>query len=213
METESAKEYRYPPLSLLEEGTSGDGADIGDELKQNAELLVDTLKSFGVETRIINISRGPSVTRYELQPAAGVKISKITNLSDDIALNLATVGVRIEAPIPGKAAVGIEVPNKTTASVRLREIIGSKKFEDAKSRLTVAVGKDIAGNVITADLAKMPHLLIAGTTGSGKSVCINSFILSILFKSSPEEVKMLMIDPKVVELEVCDGLPHLLVPV
>lgn len=213
VETESAKEYRYPPLSLLEEGTSGDGADIGDELKQNAELLVDTLKSFGVETRIINISRGPSVTRYELQPAAGVKISKITNLSDDIALNLATVGVRIEAPIPGKAAVGIEVPNKTTASVRLREIIGSKKFEDAKSRLTVAVGKDIAGNVITADLAKMPHLLIAGTTGSGKSVCINSFILSILFKSSPEEVKMLMIDPKVVELEVYDGLPHLLVPV
>ena len=213
VETESAKEYRYPPLSLLEEGTSGDGVDIGDELKQNAELLVDTLKSFGVETRIINISRGPSVTRYELQPAAGVKISKITNLSDDIALNLATVGVRIEAPIPGKAAVGIEVPNKTTASVRLREIIGSKKFEDAKSRLTVAVGKDIAGNVITADLAKMPHLLIAGTTGSGKSVCINSFILSILFKSSPEEVKMLMIDPKVVELEVYDGLPHLLVPV
>lgn len=174
---------------------------------------MDTLKSFGVETRIINISRGPSVTRYELQPAAGVKISKITNLSDDIALNLATVGVRIEAPIPGKAAVGIEVPNKATSSVRLREIIGSKKFEDAKSKLTVAVGKDIAGNVVIADLAKMPHLLIAGTTGSGKSVCINSFILSVLFKSSPEDVKMLMIDPKVVELEIYNGLPHLLVPV
>ena len=213
VQPETVKEYRYPPLSLLEEGNSDTDLNIGDELKQNAELLVDTLKSFGVETRIINISRGPSVTRYELQPAAGVKISRITNLADDIALNLATVGVRIEAPIPGKAAVGIEVPNKATASVRLREIIGSKKFEEAKSRLTVAVGKDIAGNVITADLAKMPHLLIAGTTGSGKSVCINSFILSILFKSSPEEVKMLMIDPKVVELEVYDGLPHLLVPV
>lgn len=213
IEPETVKEYRYPPLTLLEEGNSDADPNIGDELRQNAELLVDTLKSFGVETRIINISRGPSVTRYELQPAAGVKISKITNLSDDIALNLATVGVRIEAPIPGKAAVGIEVPNKATSSVRLREIIGSKKFEEAKSRLTVAVGKDIAGNVITADLAKMPHLLIAGTTGSGKSVCINSFILSVLFKSSPEEVKMLMIDPKVVELEVYDGLPHLLVPV
>ena len=213
IEPETAREYRYPPLSLLEEGSSDTDPNIGDELKQNAELLVDTLKSFGVETRIINISRGPSVTRYELQPAAGVKISKITNLSDDIALNLATVGVRIEAPIPGKAAVGIEVPNKATSAVRLREIIGSKQFEDAKGRLTVAVGKDIAGNVITADLAKMPHLLIAGTTGSGKSVCINSFILSVLFKSSPEEVRMLMIDPKVVELEVYDGLPHLLVPV
>lgn len=213
IEPETVKEYRYPPLSLLEEGNSDADPNIGDELRQNAELLVDTLKSFGVETRIINISRGPSVTRYELQPAAGVKISRITNLSDDIALNLATVGVRIEAPIPGKAAVGIEVPNKATSSVRLREIVGSKKFEDAKSKLTVAVGKDIAGNVITADLAKMPHLLIAGTTGSGKSVCINSFILSVLFKSSPEDVKMLMIDPKVVELEVYDGLPHLLVPV
>lgn len=213
IEPETVKEYRYPPLSLLEEGNSDTDPNIGDELRQNAELLVDTLKSFGVETRIINISRGPSVTRYELQPAAGVKISRITNLSDDIALNLATVGVRIEAPIPGKAAVGIEVPNKATSSVRLREIVGSKKFEDAKSKLTVAVGKDIAGNVITADLAKMPHLLIAGTTGSGKSVCINSFILSVLFKSSPEDVKMLMIDPKVVELEVYDGLPHLLVPV
>lgn len=213
IEPETVKEYRYPPLTLLDECNSDVDPNIGDELRQNAELLVDTLKSFGVETRIINISRGPSVTRYELQPAAGVKISKITNLSDDIALNLATVGVRIEAPIPGKAAVGIEVPNKATSSVRLREIIGSKKFEDAKSKLTVAVGKDIAGNVVIADLAKMPHLLIAGTTGSGKSVCINSFILSVLFKSSPEDVKMLMIDPKVVELEIYNGLPHLLVPV
>ena len=213
IEPETVKEYRYPPLTLLDECNSDVDPNIGDELRQNAELLVDTLKSFGVETRIINISRGPSVTRYELQPAAGVKISKITNLSDDIALNLATVGVRIEAPIPGKAAVGIEVPNKATSSVRLREIIGSKKFEDAKSKLTVAVGKDIAGNVVIADLAKMPHLLIAGTTGSGKSVCINSFILSVLFKSSPEEVRMLMIDPKVVELEIYNGLPHLLVPV
>ncbi len=211
--SDEPEEYRYPPLSLLEESSSGEDSNIGEELKKNAERLVDTLRSFGVETRIINISRGPTVTRYELQPAAGVKISKITNLADDIALNLATSGVRIEAPIPNKAAVGIEVPNKSVASVSLREIIGSKKFEEAKSKLTVAVGKDIAGNVVTADLAKMPHLLIAGTTGSGKSVCINSFILSTLYKASPEEVKLIMIDPKVVELEVYNGLPNLMIPV
>ncbi len=207
------EEYHCPPVRLLEQGVGAGGAGVQDELKTNAELLVDTLRSFGVETRIINISRGPTVTRYELQPAAGVKISKITGLADDIALNLATAGVRIEAPIPNKAAVGIEVPNKSVASVRLRDIIDSAPFAAAKSKLTVAVGKDIAGNIVLADLAKMPHLLIAGTTGSGKSVCINSFILSVLFKASPEEVKLLMIDPKVVELEVYNGLPHLLVPV
>ncbi len=211
--TQEPEEYRYPPVNLLEQNISVTSGNVTDELKNNAALLVDTLRSFGVETRILNISRGPSVTRYELQPAAGVKISKIKNLADDIALNLATAGVRIEAPIPNKPAVGIEVPNKDVASVRLRDIIDSSAFESATGKLTVAVGKDITGNIVTADLSKMPHLLIAGTTGSGKSVCINSFILSILFKSSPEEVKLLMIDPKVVELEVYNGLPHLLVPV
>lgn len=213
VESTPPEEYRYPPINLLEQNVSGSTGNSHDELKNNAALLVDTLRSFGVETRVINISRGPSVTRYELQPAAGVKISKIKNLADDIALNLASAGVRIEAPIPNKAAVGIEVPNKDVASVRLRDIIDSSAFDSAKSKMTVAVGKDIAGNVVTADLAKMPHLLIAGTTGSGKSVCINSFILSILYKASPDEVKLLMIDPKVVELEVYNGLPHLLVPV
>lgn len=213
VESAQQEEYRYPPVNLLEQNISVSSGNVTDELKNNAALLVDTLRSFGVETRILNISRGPSVTRYELQPAAGVKISKIKNLADDIALNLATAGVRIEAPIPNKPAVGIEVPNKDVASVRLRDIIDSSAFESATGKLTVAVGKDIAGNIVTADLSKMPHLLIAGTTGSGKSVCINSFILSILFKSAPEDVKLLMIDPKVVELEVYNGLPHLLVPV
>lgn len=213
VETKEPLEYRYPPINLLEKNVTTISGNVSDELKNNAALLVDTLRSFGVETRILNISRGPSVTRYELQPAAGVKISKIKNLADDIALNLATAGVRIEAPIPNKPAVGIEVPNKDVASVRLRDIIDSSPFEAASGKLTVAVGKDIAGNIVTADLSKMPHLLIAGTTGSGKSVCINSFILSILYKASPDEVKLLMIDPKVVELEVYNGLPHLLVPV
>ncbi len=213
VETAQPEEYRYPPVNLLEQNIAVTSGNVTDELKNNAALLVDTLRSFGVETRILNISRGPSVTRYELQPAAGVKISKIKNLADDIALNLATAGVRIEAPIPNKPAVGIEVPNKDVASVRLRDIIDSSAFESATGKLTVAVGKDIAGNIVTADLSKMPHLLIAGTTGSGKSVCINSFILSILYKSAPEDVKLLMIDPKVVELEVYNGLPHLLVPV
>ena len=179
----------------------------------NAARLVDTLKSFGVQTRIVDISRGPAVTRYELQPSAGVKISRITSLADDIALNLAAAGVRIEAPIPGKAAVGIEVPNKVVSMVAIREVIDSQEFGDAPSRLTVALGRDIAGNIALADLSKMPHLLIAGSTGSGKSVCINSFIVSLLFKSSPDEVKLLMVDPKVVELGVYNGVPHLLVPV
>lgn len=205
--------YKLPPISLLKAPKFSGNTDVSEELKANAALLVDTLKSFGVQTRIIDISRGPTVTRYELQPSAGVKISKITGLSDDIALNLATAGVRIEAPIPNKAAVGIEVPNKKTEIVTMREIIESKAYDDAKSKVTIALGRDIAGNCITADISKMPHMLIAGATGSGKSVCINSIIMSILYKSSPSEVRFLMIDPKVVELGVYNGIPHLLVPV
>ncbi|MDK2802220.1 MAG: DNA translocase FtsK [Oscillospiraceae bacterium] len=207
------EEYKIPPLTFLKKFVPTDNEDISQELKGNAERLVDTLKSFGVQTRVIDISRGPAVTRYELQPSAGVKISKITNLSDDIALNLATAGVRIEAPIPNKAAVGIEVPNKNVDIVTLREIIESDDFKNSKSKLTVALGKDITGNMAIADLSKMPHTLIAGSTGSGKSVCINSIIVSILYKSSPEEVKIVMIDPKVVELGIYNGIPHLLVPV
>lgn len=204
--------YRKPPFSLLRQGKSQNTANEG-ELKANAQLLVDTLASFGVQTRIVDISRGPAVTRYELQPSAGVKISKITGLADDIALNLAAAGVRIEAPIPNKAAVGIEVPNKSVSVVTLREIVDSEPFLSAKSKLTVALGRDIAGNIALADIAKMPHLLIAGSTGSGKSVCINSIIMSLLFQAVPEEVRFLMIDPKVVELGVYNGIPHLLVPV
>lgn len=210
---ESEDSYHFPPVSLLEKAGAERTADISNELKATATKLVDTLRSFGVETRIVDISRGPSVTRYELQPAAGVKINKITNLADDIALNLATAGVRIEAPIPNKAAVGIEVPNKVSSIVRVREIIESAAFADAKSKLTVAMGRDIAGNAVVTDIAKMPHGLIAGATGSGKSVCINSIIMSLLFKANPDEVKLLMIDPKVVELGIYNGIPHLLVPV
>ena len=176
-------------------------------------MLIETLASFGVKASIVNICRGPAVTRYELQPAAGVKISKITNLADDIAMNLAAVGVRIEAPIPGKAAVGVEVANKVVSIVKMRELIESPEFNNAKSKLTVVLGRDIEGNITIADLAKMPHLLIAGSTGSGKSVCINSMLISLIYKSTPEEVKLLMIDPKVVELGVYNGIPHLLVPV
>ena len=205
--------YHFPPLSLLNPPKAGKNQDVSEELKANAAKLVETLKSFGVSTKIIDISRGPTVTRYELQPSAGVKISKITGLSDDIALNLATAGVRIEAPIPNKAAVGIEVPNRQTETVPIREVIDSKEFESAKSRLTMALGKDIAGNITVGDIASMPHLLIAGATGSGKSVCINSIIISLLYKASPDEVRFLMVDPKVVELGVYNGIPHLLVPV
>lgn len=205
--------YHYPPLSLLNETSSGNAKALAEELESTAERLVETLKSFGVETRVVDVSRGPTVTRYELQPRAGVKISKITSLADDIALNLATAGVRIEAPIPNKAAVGIEVPNKASAMVGVREIIESPAFSSSKSKLTVSMGRDIGGNAMVADIAKMPHGLIAGATGSGKSVCINSFIISLLYKASPEEVKLLMIDPKVVELGIYNGIPHLLVPV
>lgn len=203
--------YRFPPLSLLQEPSGVGGAATDHEAV--GEQLVEILRSFGVETKIINISVGPSVTRYELQPAAGVKISKITGLSNDIAMNLAAAGVRIEAPIPNKPAVGIEVPNKSASMVTVREIIDSKAFTSSKSKLTVALGRDIAGTPIVTDIAKMPHGLIAGATGSGKSVCINSFIVSLLYNANPDEVKLLMIDPKVVELGVYNGIPHLLVPV
>lgn len=209
----AVSQYVKPPIALLKAPKGGVNRDVSEELKANADLLVDTLKSFGVQTKVIDISRGPTVTRYELQPSAGVKISKITGLADDIALNLAAAGVRIEAPIPNKAAVGIEVPNKKTDIVTIREIVDSTEFDKAKSKLTMALGRDIAGNVVVADIGKMPHMLIAGATGSGKSVCINSIIISLLYKSAPSEVRFLMIDPKVVELGVYNGIPHLLVPV
>ena len=205
--------YKYPPLSLLKEPTFENASFVAAELDSTANRLVEVLRSFGVETKVINISKGPTVTRYELQPSVGVKISKITGLADDIALNLAAAGVRIEAPIPNKAAVGIEVPNKKSGTVTVREILESVEFKNSKSKLTVAMGRDIAGNPVVTDIAKMPHGLIAGATGSGKSVCINSIIMSLLFKSSPDEVKLLMIDPKVVELGIYNGIPHLLVPV
>ena len=205
--------YKYPPVSLLKAPVNRRNNDLSEELKGNAELLVNTLKSFGVQTRVVDISRGPTVTRYELQPSAGVKISKITGLADDIALNLAAAGVRIEAPIPNKAAVGIEVPNKKTDIVSIREIIDSDAFKQAKSKLSVALGRDISGNEVVFDIAKMPHMLIAGATGSGKSVCINTLIVSLLYKSTPDEVRLLMVDPKVVELGIYNGIPHLLVPV
>ncbi len=212
MDTATDDGYNFPPLSLLKASdVANPAATVGAEV--TAERLVETLRSFGVETRIVDISRGPTVTRYELQPCAGVKISKITNLADDIALNLATAGVRIEAPIPNKAAVGIEVPNKQSDVVGVRGIFESPAFTGAKSKLTIALGRDIGGNAIVADIGKMPHGLIAGATGSGKSVCINTIIMSILYKATPEEVKLLMIDPKVVELGVYNGIPHLLVPV
>ena len=206
-------EYHFPPISMLETTQELSEQEAISEIQSNGRMLVDTLKSFGVQTSFVGYSRGPAVTRYELQPASGVKISKITNLSDDLSMNLATAGIRIEAPIPGKAAVGIEVPNKKNTVVRMRELIESNSFTAAKSRLTVALGRDIAGGVAVADLSKMPHLLIAGATGSGKSVCINSMIISLLYKSSPEDVRFLMIDPKVVELGIYNGIPHLLVPV
>ena len=209
----AADTYKYPPLDLLTKDEFSNQGSIEAEMENTAERLVEVLRSFGVETRVVDISRGPTVTRYELQPSAGVKISKITNLADDIALNLAAAGVRIEAPIPGKAAVGIEIPNRTGKVVRVRDLLESPVFQNSKSKLTVALGKDIAGNAIVTDISKMPHGLIAGSTGSGKSVCINTLIMSILYKSTPEEVKLIMIDPKVVELAVYNGIPHLLVPV
>lgn len=214
MKKEVNDNYKLPPVSLLKESKKTDTGRIEDELKANAEKLVETLKSFGVMTKIVDICAGPSVTRYELQPQAGVKISKIINLADDIALNLATSGVRI-APVIGKTAIGIEVPNKTRQMVTAREIIDTEQFRisSKKSKLNVALGKDIGGHIMTTDLAKMPHLLIAGTTGSGKSVCINAMIVSLLYNAKPDEVKLLMVDPKQVEFTVYNGIPHLLVPV
>lgn len=211
--SEPVKRYSLPSLELLNLPANFNSGDLENEQKRNGEKLISTLKSFGVETRIIGISKGPSVTRYEIQPAAGVKISKITNLADDIALNLAASGVRIEAPIPNKPAVGIEIPNKIRQSVTLREVIDQPIYKNAKSKLNVALGKDITGDFVYCDLVKMPHLLVAGTTGSGKSVCLNSMIVSILYNATPDEVKLLMIDPKAVEFTMYNGIPHLLVPV
>ena len=206
-------EYQYPPIELFEKTQEESDPGAQEELKANAQKLVDTLESFGVRTRVLDISRGPSVTRYELQPMAGVKISRITSLADDIALNLAVADVRMEAPIPGKPAVGIEVPNHKKTAVSIRSIFESQSFLRMTSPLGIALGKDIAGVAQVTDLCKMPHLLIAGSTGSGKSVCVNSIIISILFRSSPEDVKLMLIDPKVVELAEYNGIPHLLMPV
>ncbi|MCM1479446.1 MAG: DNA translocase FtsK, partial [Muribaculaceae bacterium] len=206
--------YTFPPIDLLKSVDNDlNAAEAEAEMKSNADTLVDTLKSFGVQTRIVDIHRGPTVTRYELQPSAGVKISKITGLSDDIALNLAAAGVRIEAPIPGKAAVGVEVPNKVKDIVTIREMIESPEFAANKSKLSFVVGKNIDGDIMIGDISKMPHMIIAGTTGSGKSVCTNSIIMSILYNASPDEVRLVLIDPKMVEFKVYDGIPHLLIPV
>ena len=206
-------QYQYPPIELFEKSKEESDPNAEDELKANAQKLVDTLESFGVRTRVLDISRGPSVTRYEVQPMAGVKISRITSLADDIALNLAVADVRMEAPIPGKPAVGIEVPNHKRSAVSIRSVFESQSFLRMTSPLGIALGKDIAGVAQVADLCKMPHLLIAGSTGSGKSVCVNSIIMSLVFRSSPEDVKLLLIDPKVVELAEYNGIPHLLMPV
>ena len=205
-------EYRIPPLSLLQKGKAATG-DSSRELKETAMRLQQTLNTFGVKVTITDISQGPSVTRYELQPEQGVKVSKIVGLADDIKLNLAATDIRIEAPIPGKAAIGIEVPNKENMMVALRDLLESKEFQEFPSKLAFAVGKDIAGKTVVADIAKMPHMLIAGATGSGKSVCINTLIMSILYKAHPDDVKLIMVDPKVVELSVYNGIPHLLIPV
>lgn len=208
------EEYKLPDTSFLKENSAVKmNKHDKKELLASAAKLEETLKSFGVNAKVIEVSKGPSVTRYELQPSAGVKVSKIINLSDDIALSLAAKGVRIEAPIPGKAAVGIEIPNQVTSAVFLREVLDSDVFKNTKSKLAFALGKDISGNCVVSDLTKMPHLLIAGATGSGKSVCINTLIISILYKYSPNDVKLLMVDPKVVELNVYNGIPHLLIPV
>lgn len=206
------KEYKLPPISLLKRGKK-DSGDSDAHLRDTAIKLQETLKSFGVKVTITNVSCGPSVTRYELQPEQGVKVSKIVGLADDIKLNLAAADIRIEAPIPGKAAVGIEVPNKENSTVMLRDLLENKEFKNSASKISFAVGKDIAGKTVVADIAKMPHLLVAGATGSGKSVCINTLIMSILYKASPDEVKLIMIDPKVVELSVYNGIPHLMIPV
>ena len=214
-ETEKANRmtvYHTPPLSLLKKGKKT-GGDSDAHLRATALKLEQTLQNFGVGVHVTNASCGPSVTRYELQPDQGVKVSKIVGLSDDIKLNLAVADLRIEAPIPGKAAVGIEVPNSENTAVMLRDLLESAEFRNSKSPITFAVGKDIAGKAVVADIAKMPHLLVAGATGSGKSVCINTLIMSIIYKSDPDEVKLILVDPKVVELSVYNGIPHLMIPV
>ena len=207
------KKYVFPPVDLLKAGSGKKSANTESQLRETANKLQETLKTFGVNVTVTNISCGPAVTRYEIQPEMGVKVSKIVGLADDIKLNLAAADIRIEAPIPGKAAVGIEVPNKENVTVAFRDLIESKEFKESKSKISFAVGKDIAGKTKVTDIAKMPHLLIAGATGSGKSVCINTIIMSILYKADPSEVKLLMIDPKVVELSVYNGIPHLMIPV
>jgi len=208
--------YKLPPLDLLEDPTAKELKQ-AEKLRETTDLrkklLEEALRSFGVGARVVSIFQGPAVTRFELQPEPGVKVSKIANLADDIALNLAAQGVRIEAPVPGKSVVGIEVPNATVVPVRLKEIVKTREFREHASKLNVAIGKDLSGSPIYGDISKMPHLLIAGTTGSGKSVCINSLITSVLLKARPDEVKMLMIDPKMVELSIYNNIPHLLAPV
>ena len=211
-EIKPKKAYKFPPLYLLTKGRAT-GGDSDAHLRETAKKLEQTLQNFNVNVTVTNVSCGPAVTRYELQPEQGVKVSKIVGLADDIKLNLAASDIRIEAPIPGKAAVGIEVPNKENAAVMLRDLLESPEFKTHPSKIAFATGRDIGGKVVIADIAKMPHVLIAGATGSGKSVCINTLIMSILYKATPEEVKMIMIDPKVVELKVYNGIPHLLIPV
>lgn len=212
-ETPVVEGYQLPSIDLLDENNAAGGGKNMGEIMNNVERLEKTLNDFGVRGKIADVSCGPAITRYEFQPAAGIKVSKIVNLADDIALSMAVAGVRIEAPIPGKAAVGIEIPNKSTTMVGLRELIESDAFQNSKSKLTVALGKDISGQAVVTDLAKMPHLLIAGSTGSGKSVCINTLINSILYKATPDEVKFVMVDPKKVELGNYNGIPHLISPV
>lgn len=212
MEEQPQKIYRIPPMNLLVKGKKG-GGDSDAHLRATALKLEQTLQNFGVGVHVTNASCGPSVTRYELQPEQGVKVSKIVGLADDIKLNLAVADLRIEAPIPGKAAVGIEVPNSENTAVMLRDLLESDEFKNSRSLISFAVGKDIAGKVVVADIAKMPHLLVAGATGSGKSVCINTLIMSIIYKADPEDVKLILVDPKVVELSVYNGIPHLMIPV
>ena len=210
---EEDEHYEYPPVELLSKGNKKALRGGAKALTDVATRLQKTLYSFGVQAKVENVSVGPAITRYELKPAEGVRVSKIANLADDIALNLAAETIRIEAPIPGKQAVGIEVPNTEKETVHFRDVVESDDFQDAKSKLSVALGKDVAGNMAIADIAKMPHALIAGATGSGKSVCINTIITSIIYKAKPSEVKFVMVDPKVVELSVYNGIPHLLIPV
>ena len=207
------REYQFPPISLLTKSMGKENKNAGNELRETAQRLQQTLQTFGVRVTITDISQGPAVTRYELQPEQGVKVSKIVGLADDIKLNLAATDIRIEAPIPGKAAIGIEVPNKENTAVGLRELLETDEFKKFPSNIAFAVGKDIAGRVVVSDIAKMPHMLIAGATGSGKSVCINTLIMSILYKADPSDVKLIMVDPKVVELSVYNGIPHLMIPV